>query len=368
MKKILVLLAILCVSFSVFAGGANESSSPAGKRVVLVVPNNLGDKAFSDLVWSGVQKAKDQYGISEIKCIELLGDASIQESTLSELCEDGDWDYIVTGTSSMTEAIANVTLKYTNQKFIVYDTELSYEGGIRKNCVSYMCMQNEGSFLGGVMAALMTSDTSLKGVNKEKTIGFIGGKEGTSIKDFLVGYIEGMQAVDPECKILVSFVGSYTDAAKAKELAIAQYNQGADIIFAVCSGAGLGIYEAAYEQGKWAIGVDSDQASQLEETSPEIAWRIPTSVVKNFDVVLCNALGDAINGTLDWGYHYKVTIADGGIGLSENKYYESIVPQSIRDKISEFATKVASGEISVTSAYDLDLEQYEAIKQSAIKK
>jgi basic membrane protein A len=335
---------------------APEKSDGKKVNVVLVIPNSLGDKAFSDMVWAGVQMAKEQNPqVGNIKCIELQGDTTTPVPTMTELAETGDWDIIVSGTFSLKESIENVAEQFPDQKFIIYDTELNYENGAFANCASFAALQNEGSFLGGALAALMS---------KSGVIGFVGGKETTSVSDFLVGYIEGAQYVNPDIVVRSAFIGNFTDTAKAKELAMAQNAQGADVVFAVCSGAGPGVYEAAANNGFWALGVDSDQSLILEDSYPDSAKAILTSVVKNFDIVLSGAINDVIDGNFEWGKHNAINLAAGGIGISDNKYYEESVPEDIRKQIDEIAEKIKSGEINVSTAVGMDADTYNALKDS----
>lgn len=342
------------------SSGAPESSAPSTPdktyNVVLVVPNTLGDKAFSDMVWAGVQMAKEQNSqVGNIKCIELQGDTTTPVPTMTELAESGEWDIIVTGTFSLKESIVTVAEEFPDQKFIIYDADLDYSNGAFANCASFAALQNEGSFLGGALAALM-SETGV--------VGFVGGKETSSVSDFLVGYIEGAAYINPDIVVRSSFIGSFTDTPKAKELALAQNAQGADVIYAVCSGAGAGVYEAAAENNFWALGVDSDQSLILEETNPAAAKAILTSVVKNFDVILCQAITDVINGDFQWGVHNAINLAAGGIGLAENSYYEAAVPADIRAQIDELKGKIESGEITVNTAIGMEADVYEALKAS----
>ncbi len=358
MKKLFALILAICMILSMVAcsNSASDKKDDGKLNVVLVVPNNLGDKAFSDMVWAGVTMAKEKHDLNDIKCIELLGETTTQIPTLTELCESGEWDIIVTGSNSLLESIKTVANKFPEQKFLVYDAKMDFSNGQFANCSSFLAMQNEGSYLGGALAAMM-SETGI--------IGFIGGKEATSIMDFLVGYIEGAQYVNPDIVVRASFVGSYTDTATAKELALAQNNQGSDVIFAVCSGAGLGIYEAAAENGFWALGVDSDQSLILEENKPESAKAILTSVIKNFDVILCDAIGEVVDGTFTWGTHTSVNLAKNGVGLSDNSYYQTAVPEEYRNQITEITQKIKDGEILVDTAIGMDSETYNQIKESA---
>ena len=340
------------------AGTPDDAPSASGEscNVVLVVPNTLGDKAFSDMVWAGVQMAKAQNPqVGNIKCIELQGDTTTPIPTMTELAESKEWDIIVTGTFSLKDSIVTVADQFPVQKFIIYDADMDYSNGAFANCSSFAALQNEGSFLGGALAALM-SDTGV--------VGFVGGKETSSVSDFLVGYIEGASYINPDIVVRSSFIGSFTDTPKAKELALAQNAQGADVIYAVCSGAGAGVYEAAAENNFWSLGVDSDQSLIFEETNPTAAKAILTSVVKNFDTILCQAITDAISGDFQWGVHNAIDLAAGGIGLAENSYYEAAVPADIRAQIDELKGKIESGEIKVSTAIGMEASVYEALKAS----
>ena len=130
------------------------------------------------------------------------------------------------------------------------------EEGKWPNLYAISYKQNEGSYLAGVLAALVTESKDMPNANEDKKIGFVGGSEHPIITDFLVGYIAGAKSVDPDIKVYVSYIGSWDDTAKGKETAIAQYNQGVDIIFPAAEQAGLGCVEAAAEMGKYIIGVE----------------------------------------------------------------------------------------------------------------
>lgn len=142
---------------------------------------------------------------------------------------------------------------------------------------------NEVSFLAGAAAALATQ-SDMPNANKENIIGFVGGMDIPGINAFLVGYIQGAQYVDPEVKVAVSYAGDFVNPAKGKELSLIQYNSGVDIIFNVAGGTGLGIFDAAKEKTKYAIGVDSDQAMLLKDTDNDKANLIVTSAIKRSTV------------------------------------------------------------------------------------
>lgn len=366
MKRwLLVLLLIVCTSI-VYAGGSSESSSVVSNKgnigsAVLVVPSNLGDKGFSDLAYAGLKLAESELGI-KTRVVELGGDTTKQIPILREFAEDPDWDLIISGTYSMNEAISIVAAEYPEKKFLVYDTAIDYSDGKHSNCFSFEHRAYESSFLAGALAATLTS-SSMPNMNPEKIIGFVGGMENASISDFLVGYIQGALYVDPECKVLISYVGSFTDTATAKEMTIAECNKGADIVFAVAGGSSLGVLDGTAEKGVYSFGVDMDQYEALRENNPEVAENIITSVVKNLDVTIANMIRDITNDDIEWGSHVMVGLKEGAIGLAENSHYKELVAPETIEFIDSIADKISSGEINVETAIGMTTEQINAYKQ-----
>ncbi|MGL5722498.1 MAG: BMP family ABC transporter substrate-binding protein, partial [Brevinema sp.] len=205
-KKI---LATFIASFLILTACAQTSKKSGNKRAVLIVNTNLGDKSFGDLVWKGVSDAGRDFGI-EVKAVELMGDPTRQEPTLTELADSGEWDYILSGTFNLKEATEQAAKTFPDQKFINFDVEVDFSKGEFPNMVSVLSKQNEGSFLAGAMAAYLTKDSADAKVNGQKVIGFVAGNENAAINDFLIGYIEGAKYVDPETKILFSYIVNFT--------------------------------------------------------------------------------------------------------------------------------------------------------------
>ena len=194
-----------------------ETPAPAGEKlkVANVVNGNLGDKSFFDSCEAGLsQLAAD--GIIEYKTFELGPTDADQPkwlSTLEELSADGSYDLIVCGTYQMPDYLTQVATNYPDQKYLIYDSAVDLPNVV---CVNYK--QNDMGYLVGTAAALATS-SDLPNMNPEKVIGFVGGENGPVINDFLVGYIQGAQAADPDVKIDTQYVGNFYDTGAAKELA-----------------------------------------------------------------------------------------------------------------------------------------------------
>ncbi|SBW10724.1 Basic membrane lipoprotein [uncultured Eubacteriales bacterium] len=332
---------------------------PADVGVVMIVNTNLGDKSFCDLSNAGLMRAAEEFGF-RTKVVELNGDATKQIPTMTEFAESDDWDIIIGGTYNILESMQTVAEEFPDKKFILYDAKDDME---LPNIYSMEHLQNEGSFVVGAAAAMLTtSDAPL--ANPDKVIGFVAGGENTAINDFLVGYIQGAQAVDPEIKVLISYIGDFKDTAKAKEMAIAQINQGADIVFAVAGGAGLGALEGCKEKNVYAIGVDADQATVLEDSDPILSEHIVTSMMKMIDNTVYNALKAAVEGTLPWGAYETAGLAKGSVGAADNKYFRAVFSEDQINQLKELQEKVANGEIKVQTAVGMDNDTLNGIRDS----
>lgn len=205
----------------------------------------------------------------------------------------------------------------------------------------------------------------MENANEENKIGFIGGSEHPIITDFLVGYIAGAKSVDPDIKVYVSYIGSWDDTAKGKETAIAQYNQGVDIIFPAAEQAGLGCVEAAVEMGKYIIGVDSDQSMLFAGVDEDKANVILTSVLKNVGDSLVRMANMEIEGTVPWGSYEELGIAENGAGLADNEYYQKNVPDEIKTVIEESKQEVIDGNVEIPTALgDADQAEVQALIDS----
>jgi basic membrane protein A len=341
-KWLLVLISLVFLLSSVSGFAAPKL------KVILYINGTLGDKSFFDSANRGVLKAAKELPITA-KVVEGTYDASRWEPDLAQLCE-GDWDLIIAGTWQLQEALEKFAPQYPKKKFITYDTTVTYSKGNLGNVYSILYKQNEGSFLVGALAAMVT-ESRMPLANKQKVIGFLGGMDIPVINDFKVGFEQGAKYIDPSVQVLVSYVGSFQDAAKGKELMMAQYDQGADIGFNVAGQAGLGLLDAAKDKQKYAIGVDSDQYMMIKDADPVKASYIVTSMQKNVDNSLYRAIKGTLDGTIKYGAAEALGFKEGGISLSENENYVKTVPADIRARISALQKKLVSGAIRVDTAF-----------------
>jgi len=356
MNKYLAFLFFVLISVAVVFSGCREKTDMEAEddgvlKIVNLINGTLGDKSFFDSSAAGMDLIKDKYGDAVVtKTIEMSYDQTNWEPTLLDMA-DQDWDIIVVGTWQMTEMLQEVAKDNPDMKFIIYDTEVDYSLGL-ENVYSILYSQNEASFVAGAIAAAITK-SNLPLTNPEKSIGFLGGMDIPVINDFLVGYAEGARYVDSDTKIAISYIGSFEDSAKGKEMALAQYSQGVDIGFNVAGQAGLGQLDAAKDMNRYAIGVDSDQAALFTEKDRATSELVVTSVLKRVDESLLRAIDMHMEDTVPYGSSETLGFAEGGVGIARNEFFMDIVPEDIQTAVDEVEAKIRNGEIEVGTAFGM---------------
>ena len=335
------------------SGEAAEAADPSEYRVGLMIPGNLGDKSFFDGAFNSIEPIKEQLGVT-VEYVECGTDTSKYYPALVDMCEQ-DYDLILTISSNNDDALVQVAEEYPDQKFINLDDELTDPPA---NVYIMGTKNNEMSFLAGAAGALKAQELG------EDKIGFVGGMDIPGINEFLVGYIEGAQAINPDIKVATSYVGSFPDTAKGKENALLLYNSGLSVIFAAAGQSGLGVIDAAVEQGKFAIGVDSDQAEALKDSQPDMANVVITSAIKNISDNAVSAVDRAMKGEIPYGTREVFGIAEGAVGIAENEFYENLLSEEDRAKVEELKQQVIAGEVEMTPTAGITTEKVNEIREA----
>jgi basic membrane protein A len=331
----ILILALLFIAPS--SANANENAV----RIVHFINGAQGDGSFFDSAVRGIAKAEANFGI-EVSTIEAGYNSSTWPEKLEEAAAGEDYDVLITGSALMRDLLSEVAEKHPDKRFIIYDSSVDYSEGGYDNVYSVLYRQNEGAYLAGVYAGLMT---------ESGTIGILGGQNSTTINDFVVGYEQGAKSVRQNVVVLVEYAETWNDAALGEEMATEMYNEGADIVFQAAGTTGLGVFKAASSSGNYAIGVDSDQALIIEKTDPEQAEHILTSMMKNVDASLSRALGLYIEGELPFGEAETLGVKEGGVGLARNKHYEGATPDEVKAAINQTEEDIRDGKITVETAF-----------------
>lgn len=370
-KKVLAIALCAMMAMTAFTGCGNSGNSGETKsgdsgdkvKVSLLVTGSFGDKAFNDSAQEGMKKLEAELSDKvDVQMIEMGNDKTKFEGALLDASES-DSDIIIVGTWDMKEILENTAPEFPDKKYIIFDTDVDYSLGGLDNVYSMSYKQNEAGFLAGALAASVTT-SDMEYANKDAVIGFVGAKDTAAvINDSAVGYIEGAQFINPDIKVMVSYVGSYVDSATAKELALTQYSSGADCVFVAAGPASSGVIEAAAEKQKYVIGVDSDQALAYE--GEEEANYIISSAIKGVGTTIYNSIERDLAGELPYGTYEQLGLADGAVGLADNDIYQSVVPETIRQSVKDVEKKLLDGDVQVDTAYGMDEATLKQIINSA---
>ena len=334
-----------------------ESKAPeaTGKGKIAYIVGNLGDKSFNDSGERGMETLRSEGW--DVKTIE-TGDSSNADKYDDFIRDaiDQGYEYLV-ASSTYTDNFLAIAPEYPDNKFLVFDDSPDLTGHDNVSYISYA--QNEGSYLVGMMAA---------GMSKTGTVAVNVGMENPVINDFVTGFIEGVKAKDPDCKVVTAACGSWSDPVIMKTLCLDQQrNNNADVFYQVAGGSGDGLFEAAMETGTWAIGVDSDQYQTYKDSAnPEKADVILTSMLKEVGNSFIAFFHQVEEGKAEWGKGVTLGLADNAVGYVDNAFFQEKVPQDLRDEMAGVAEKVKSGELEIKSYFDFASEaEYMAYRDAA---
>lgn len=328
------LLSALFFSLALLLGCGGEEAEPAGEgfHVGLVFDvGGLGDKSFNDLAYAGLLQARDELGIT-FEIFEPT-ESSDREAAL-RLFSQGDADFVVGVGFLFSDDIRAVARDFPDKCFACIDYSWTEGQEVPDNLVGLKFREEEGSFLVGALAAM---------VSETQRIGFVGGMDIPLIHKFEAGYRAGAQYIDPEIKVIVNYAGvtgnAFKNPSKGKELGLAQYEQGADIIFHASGSTGLGVFEAAREKGRLAIGVDADQ-------SAEAPGLILTSMVKRVDVVVFEEIRRAREGSFAGGVRV-LGLKEAAVGYVRNETNSQWLTPEITQRLDEIERWIAEGKLRV---------------------
>ena len=343
MRKLLVLVAVL---FTVhvallFVHPAGAAVPPAGNGLNVGVVFDLGgrgDKSFNDGAYIGAERAAKELGV-HVRFIE-PGEGSDRESGLRLLAAEG-MDLVIGVGFIFTDDLTQLAKEYPKTRFAGVDYSLATDkaGNVippPPNLAALKFREEQGSFLVGALAAL---------VGHSKKVGFVGGMDFPLIQKFEAGYRAGVKAVCADCEVISQYAGvtpeAFRNPGKGKELALSQYQQGVNVIFHASGSTGLGVFEAARQTNKLAIGVDADQYA-------EAPGYVLTSMVKGVD----NAVFDAIRRVQEHRFQggvYQYGLAENGVGYVYDANNAKLIPPDVRAKLESLKQQIIAGRIVVPS-------------------
>ncbi len=333
--------------------GTDKGTSDSGKDThvgMVYATGGLGDNSFNDMAHKGIEQAKQKFGL-QYKNAE-PGSASDVENLQRRFAQSSspNYDLVCCIGYVQTNSLVKNAAQYPDQKFMLEDSVATKDNGdLVKNVANYVFKEQQGSFLVGQLAGQLTQmDFSAgKGSTKpdKKVVGFVGGKEVPLIQKFEAGYKAGVAHASEDIEVKTAYAGSYSDPVKGKEAAISMYENGADIVYHAAGGTGTGVFKAANQKGRFAIGVDSDQskATGTAKFSPVIL----ASMVKRVDEAVFRVAKSVMNGNFEGGKVNELGLEKNGLEAVYGADLGSKIPQDVKDKVEQSRKAIINGDIDV---------------------
>ena len=327
------------------SGGQSEGSdgSDDGVTIGMVYAlGGLGDGSFNDQAQSGVIQAEEDFGISYNE--SQPEEASQFSSFQQQFAQSGDPDYDLVCCIGFLQAdsLTESAESFPDQDFMIVDSVVE-----SSNVASYTFKEHEGSYLAGLMASLLTTQDFSAGAGSTDpdsvTLGFVGGVESDLIKRFQAGFEAGVAAGNEDAEVLTNYTGSFNDPAAGREAASAMYDNGADIVFHASGNTGTGVFQAAQEAGRFAVGVDRAQSI----TRDSYADVILGSMIKRVDTPVYNSIEAKTNGEFPGGEAVSLGLAEEGVGLVYGDSLGSEIPEGSKDQVVTAREEIINGDISV---------------------
>jgi basic membrane protein A len=328
-----ILLIALLAGTAVLAGCGGGSSAPgatsAGSKpfVVLVTDiNQLNDHGFNQLAYQGLQRAEKTLGIRG----DVYQSASAQAyiPNLSTAARRNA-DLVVAVGFDQAAAVAKVAKQFPNTHFAIIDVDQGSLAGKPKNVEGLVYREQEVGYLAGYLSGLLDRGS------KQNTIGSVGGEKQPPVDRYIAGYEAGARKADPTVKLLNAYSQDWVDQAKCKTAALDQIAAGANIVFQVAGGCGLGVLDAAKERNVWGIGVDADQSYLGPQVLTSAMKRVDTSVYSTIQQVLAHKFAGGTNAVF--------SLKNNGVGLGK---ISPKVPKADVAKVRAIAKQIADGTIA----------------------
>jgi basic membrane protein A len=338
MAGAVLVLAVLIGLAVAATGSAKPSAAKAAVSVALVSDiGKFSDRSFNAFQLDGLKRAGAKLGVTIIPLQS--NSASDYLPNLTTAIRKHATVVIAAG-YLLANATATVAKKYPNTHFAITDYPVEAapfadkKGKVLfKNVEGLTYNANEGGCLAGVLAALQAKKDGAK------AIGAVGGLSIPPVNIWLAGYKFCALKAVPGTKVLIGYSQDFSAADKCKTVAENLISQGADVLFQVAGGCGLGTLKAADEAGKWGIGVDKDQYKD--------AKRVLTSAFKRVDSGVYAVAQQEKAGKFAAGKDTNFNVSNGGIGLGK---INPEVPKSFIAKANQFKAQIIAGKLKVPTA------------------
>jgi basic membrane protein A len=305
---------------------AGAASAADFKPAIIFDLGGKFDKSFNEAAYNGAERAKAETGVEYLE-FEVTNESQ-RDQALRRMIQRGATIIVAVGFGYATP-LETIAGESPDTKFTIIDSVVD-----KPNVQSVVFKEHEGSFLVGMAAAL---------ASKTGKAGFVGGMDIPLIRNFATGYEQGFKYVNPQGQVIVNYTGTtpaaWNDPARGGELAIGQFGQGADVVYAAAGGTGLGVLQAAADKGMLSIGVDSNQ-NHLHPGS------VLTSMLKRVDVAVYKAMKSAHDGSWKPGMQ-NLGLAEDGVGYALDDNNKTVLTPEIAAKLDTAKAEIIAGTLKV---------------------
>jgi len=336
-RSVLAAAALCAAALSIVAGFANAAPKATITAALISDIGKFNDKGFNQNQLLGLNKAKAQLGVST-----LAKQSNSESDYIPNLTSAvrAHADIIIAAGFLMANSLATLAKKFPDTHFAITDYPVEASPfADKKGNVLYQNVEgltyaaNESGCLVGVLAAKMAQRMG------KKIIGAVMGVKIPPVDIWTAGYRYCAQKAVPGTKVLTGYSNDFVATDKCKTVAEQQLAQGAQVLFQVAGGCGLGTLKAADEAGKWGIGVDVDQYA--------LAKRVLTSAVKRVDTGVFDAIKQVKQGQFNGGHDLVFDLKNGGMGIGK---INPAVPKSDIALMNQYKAKIIAGTLKIPSS------------------
>jgi basic membrane protein A len=328
---LILVLAMLGCKESGSKPGPVESGKKAIHVGIVFDVGGIDDKSFNELAYKGLLRAKNELGV-ETQYYQPSQPAD-RKTGLRQFASK-NFDLIIGVGFIFSDDMIGMAKDFPSLKFACIDMVDKPDAEIPPNLVGLKFREEQGAYLVGSLAGLLT---------KTKKVGFVGGMNVPLIHKFEAGYRAGVKHVAPDVDVVVNYAGetpkAFEDPETGKNRAIEQYKSGVDIIFHASGKTGLGVFQAAKELNKLAIGVDADQYG-------EAPGNVLTSSTKGVDLVVIDTIRAVKDGTFKGGKQVY-GLKEGGVGFVYDDHNKSLIPDDVYKKVLAIKDEIIQGKVEV---------------------
>jgi basic membrane protein A len=331
-KRLITLAVVACVTASLaltaaLVRGSHASAAPQAAFTACLVTDigGLNDRGFNHLAYTGLLAAEKKAGVK--------GNVYQSKSAADYIpnfksCVQHNAGITIGIGFNMEDSMDAIATAFPKDKFAIVDVDVTGLKHHPKNVEGLLFREQQAGYLVGYAAGLWAK------AHNGTAIGSVGGQKIPPVDRYIAGYQFGAKKADPGLKTINSYSQDFVNQAKCKENALNEIGQGADVVFQVAGGCGLGALDAAHEKGIFGIGVDADQGYLG-------SW-VMTSALKRVDVAVTSAILAAKNNTLKGGVNVEYGADINGVGIGK---WSSKVPASIKTAVAAQLKLLKAGKI-----------------------